>query len=535
MRWLGQLFAAAALLVSTGAALADKRVALVIGNSAYRNVAKLANPLPDAIAVANLFRMAGFDAVDLRQDLDATDLRRALREFALRARDADIAVVFYAGHGIEVNGTNYLVPINAELAQDIDVEDETISLDRVLATTEAARRLRLVILDACRDNPFVPKMAHTIASRSVGRGLARVEPLTTDTLVAFAAKAGSLASDGESAHSPFTAALLKHLTTPGLDVRIAFGRVRDEVLASTKGQQEPFVYGSLGGSDLPLVPAAAGADAALSPPAPPTSLILEERTDYELADKVGTVEAWDWFLRQHTQGFYHDLAKAQRAKLAAAHPEPEPPKPRPETPVTPAASPPPQVAIAPAPLPGPPAKPPVTSNAVPDNTILRDATLLREVRDRLYELNFDPGSEDGRSMQSAIRQYQVANHLPEDGQPTEGLLRRLREAQQPSPWGAIVYSTRAQWGMSWGHSTRKQAVDSAHTSCGGAQCSAELSFAGSECGAFASSGSGWALVARSGVDAAREAALSECAKRGKACRVVAAVCADGSGRFKAAN
>jgi hypothetical protein len=161
--------------------------------------------------------------------------------------------------------------------------------------------------------------------------------------------------------------------------------------------------------------------------------------------------------------------------------------------------------------------------------------VLREIRDRLYELNFDPGLEDARGLLEAIRQYQVANHLSDDGQPTEGLLRRLREAGQLSPWGAIVYAKGAKWGMSWGHSTRKQAVDSAHASCGSAQCSAELSFVGAECGAFANSVSGWALVARDRVEAAREAALEECTKRGKTCRVVAAVCADGSGRFSGAN
>jgi hypothetical protein len=162
--------------------------------------------------------------------------------------------------------------------------------------------------------------------------------------------------------------------------------------------------------------------------------------------------------------------------------------------------------------------------------------VLREIRDRLYELNFDPGlPEDGRGMREAIREYQVANHLSDDGQPTERLLQRLREAGQLSPWGAIVYSKGAKWGMSWGHPTRKQAVDGAHASCGSTQCSAELSFAGTECGAFANSASGWALVARSRVETAKQAALEECARHGKACRVVAAVCADGTGRLGGAN
>jgi hypothetical protein len=517
------------------AAFGDKRVALVIGNSAYQNAAKLANPVNDAVAIANLFTSAGFD-VDLRQNLGGADLRRALREFSLQTRNADIAIVFYAGHGMEANGTNYIVPIDARLAQDIDVEDETVSLERVLAATEAARRFRLIILDACRDNPFVQKMARTMTSRSIGRGLARIEPTTTDTLVAFAARAGSVAIDGGGTNSPFTEALLKHLTTPGLDVRIAFGRVRDEVLASTRRQQEPFVYGSLGGSDLPLVPAAAGSAAA--PPQPAASgLNLDERRDYELAEKVGSVEALDWFLQKYAQGFYHDLARAQRAKLAARA-EVEPPKKAPDPPV---AGPPigaPVAVLAPVPprSDDSSARLPATSAGGADKSIVRDAKVLQEIRDRLYELNFDPGQpQDGRGMREAIREYQVANHLSDDGQPTEGLLQRLREAGQLTPWGAIAYSKGAKWGMSWGHSTRKQAVDKAHASCGSAQCSAELSFAGTECGAFANSTSGWALVARDRVEAAKQAALEECVKHGKACRVVAAVCADGTGRLGGTN
>jgi hypothetical protein len=167
-------------------------------------------------------------------------------------------------------------------------------------------------------------------------------------------------------------------------------------------------------------------------------------------------------------------------------------------------------------------------------SIVRDPEILREIRDYLYELNFDPGSEQGPSMGKAIREYQIANHLPNDGEPTDGLLRRLREAGQLHPWGAIVYAKGANWGMSWDHPTRKQAVAAAHSSCGAARCSVELSFAGAECGAFSNSVSGWAIVAGDTVEAAKKGALEDCAKHGKACRVVAAVCANGTGRFTAA-
>ena len=232
---------AAALLVVCQPALAEKRVALVLGNSAYQNVAPLPNPVNDGAVIADTLKQAGFDVVDSRRDLPAAETRRALRDFADRARDADIAVVYYAGHGMEVDGTNYLIPVDAKLERDTDVFDEALSLDRVLVAVEPAKQLRLVILDACRDNPFAKSMKRTVASRSLGRGLAGVEPSRPNTLIAFAAKGGSTASDGDSKNSPFTTALLKYLAKPGLELGKAFRLVRDDVMNATANKQEPFV------------------------------------------------------------------------------------------------------------------------------------------------------------------------------------------------------------------------------------------------------------------------------------------------------
>ena len=138
-------------------------------------------------------------------------MRRAFRDFAEKSRSADIAVVFFAGHGIEIDGTNYLLPVDTSLKRDLDVEDEAISLDRIVRMLEPAKRLRLIILDACRDNPFARTVRRTSETRSIGRGLAKIEPPSSDTLIAFAAKAGSTAADGDGKHSPFTTALLKNL------------------------------------------------------------------------------------------------------------------------------------------------------------------------------------------------------------------------------------------------------------------------------------------------------------------------------------
>ena len=294
------------------AALADKRVAFVVGNSDYRSVTALPNAVNDAAAIAQMFRKASFDVVESRHDLTNYDMRRALREFTEKARDADIAVIYYAGHGIEVDGSNYLIPVDAALERDTDAYDEAIALDRILQAIEPAKQLRLVILDACRDNPFAKTMKRTMASRSVGRGLARVEPTGANTLIAFAAKGGSTASDGNSKNSPFTTALLKNLAQPGLELGKAFRLVRDQVMDATGNKQEPFVYGSLGGNDVALVPAPTAAPPLVA--ANPEAVI---RADYEMAERVGTREAWESFVAAHPTGFYADLANAQRNKLAA--------------------------------------------------------------------------------------------------------------------------------------------------------------------------------------------------------------------------
>src|SRR5689334_17700724 len=295
----------AVLALAPTAARAEKRVALVVGNAAYQTVPQLPNPGRDASSVATMFRDAGFDTVEVQLNVGNLEFKRSIRRFEAIADQADIAVVYYAGHGLEISGTNYLIPVDARLATDRDAEDEAIPLERLVASADGARRLRLIILDACRDNPFVTSMRRerkVAANRAVVAGLGKVEPTSTDTLIAYAAKAGSTADDGSGEHSPFTSAVLKNLTVPGLDVRLAFGRVRDEVLKVTGNRQEPFVYGSLGGGNIALVPAPAQRQEA---PA------VDVKADYELVQKIGSKRAWEVFLGTHPQGFYADLARAQ--------------------------------------------------------------------------------------------------------------------------------------------------------------------------------------------------------------------------------
>ena len=301
--------AAIVLAFSSNAALADKRVALVVGNSSYQNVAKLPNPSADATAIAQMFRDAGFDVVDLQLDVGNLEFKRAIRRFEDAASDSDMAVAFFAGHGLELKGANFMIPVDARLADERDAPDEAISLDRIVEAVDGAKRLRLVIIDACRDNPFAVTMKRQSALRALTRGLGRVEPPSTDTLIAYAAKAGSTAEDGHGEHSPLTTALLDNLTVPGLDIRLAFGRVRDEVMKITNNRQEPFVYGSLGGGVISLVPA---------PAQPKAPLAADVKGDYELVKEIGTKKAWEIFLNTYKTGFYADLGAAQLAKLLAA-------------------------------------------------------------------------------------------------------------------------------------------------------------------------------------------------------------------------
>lgn len=252
------------------AAAAERRVALVVGISAYTNAPTLSNTGNDSKAIAALFKSIGFDTVISRSDLGVVDFKRTVREFLITAENADVAVVYYAGHGIEIGGMNYLIPMDARLSHDYDVDDEAIALDRIIWALQPVRRLRLILLDACRDNPFAAKLRS--ASRSPTRGgLAKLDEISADTLVAFAARAGSISYDGDGVNSPYATALLRHLAEPGVDIRIALGRVRDEVITMTGGRQEPFIYGSLGGATISLVPqlGATNAAPASSPQAAP--------------------------------------------------------------------------------------------------------------------------------------------------------------------------------------------------------------------------------------------------------------------------
>ena len=251
--WYGAFVPTALVLLSVliTTATAGERVALVIGNAQYAHAPKLNNPLNDARDIGAAFDRMGFTVTRV-ENADRTAMWRSLREFSQAAAASDTAVVFYAGHGIEVDQRNFLVPVDARLASDWDVEREAVPLDLLMRAVERAKRLRIVILDACRDNPFARSMQRAGATRSIGRGLAPIEP-SGGTLVAYAAKGGTPAADGEGPNSPYSAALLRYLEEPGLDVGLMFRKVREAVVRTTGNQQEPFTYGSLSSEETYLL------------------------------------------------------------------------------------------------------------------------------------------------------------------------------------------------------------------------------------------------------------------------------------------
>jgi len=300
----------AVLLPQVGTA--GERVALVIGAGNYRHVPSLANPANDAADISAALDRLGL-ASKLVIDPTYDDLRKALIEFARRARGADIALVFYAGHGIALDGNNWLVPVDAELKSDVDVPSEAINLKTMMDAVASASVLGLVILDACRNNPFAAKMRGSDGrTRSVPRGLARVEP-ERNILVSYASAAGTTADDGSGRNSPFSAALLKHLQTPGLEIDALFRRVRTDVWATTNRRQQPFTYGSLPRTAIYLQAGVEPAPAAVSAPTP-DQLVWETIKD---SHDPAVIEE---FLRKFPATTLRSAALARLEQLRTARP-----------------------------------------------------------------------------------------------------------------------------------------------------------------------------------------------------------------------
>ncbi len=308
-------------------ALAEKRVALVIGNSAYEHTVVLKNPRHDAEAIAAKLRTLGFDVVD-GYDLTVRDFLSKVNTFATRVESADVGLLFYAGHGLQAGNKNYLVPVDADLKSEIDLQFQTMPLNLILNAMKGAKRINIVLLDACRNDPLASKLASAVnANRSVGgtRGLARIGNVV-GTYIAFSTSPDSVAQDGSGDHSPFAQAILKEIGTPGTDIEIIMRRVRNDVIKETHGTQVPWSNSSLT-SSFEFSPATTSDNNATSPPQTTTpdtrqpttpsadQKAAEERLYWDSVRNSNDSQLLQSYIDRYPQGAYVEIARLTIQRL----------------------------------------------------------------------------------------------------------------------------------------------------------------------------------------------------------------------------
>jgi uncharacterized caspase-like protein len=316
MRRLAWIIVLIELFGGVHTAYAQKRVALVVGNSHYQHTGELVNPTNDASDIVDVLTVHAFQVIE-GYDLSKAAMEAKLREFARALTANEVGLFFYAGHGLQVSGTNYLVPVDARLEDASGLDFELVRLDLVQRTMEREAGTNIIFLDACRDNPLARNLARALGTRSVeiGRGLAPTQG-GAGTLISFSTQPGNVALDGKGRNSPFAGALVKRLIAAKDDLSAILIDVRNDVMKATQDRQVPWEHSALRGRfyfDL------------LSPGAPPAPQVVDPAAasaagDYELAAKVGTKEAWNAFLAAHPTGFHAELARVQRAKLGAIAP-----------------------------------------------------------------------------------------------------------------------------------------------------------------------------------------------------------------------
>jgi hypothetical protein len=364
------------LAIFAGPAAAEKRIALVVGNSAYQNITRLDNPKNDATLMADTLSGLGFALIGGRAqlDLDKQSLDTAVQNFGRQIQGADVALFYYAGHGVQVSGSNYLVPVGANPTREADVDFQMVDVNLVLRQMQGSgTRLNMVLLDACRNNPF-----GTRGLRASSGGLAQMRA-PEGTLISYATQPGSVAQDGSDGHSPYTKALAATIRQAGLDIFQTFNQVGLAVKRETGGSQQPWV------SSSPI------------------------------------------------DGTFYFVAPA-----AAASP---------------------QVAVAPSQQP----RLADTLRPDPDRVPIKDAVLLRELSDRLYERNFDPEPLDSKNgMKLAISKFQEKSSMTPTGEATEGVLMRLRKMEDLKPWDRSSMVPTAINGASPGTTHRARRLSMMH-------------------------------------------------------------------------
>lgn len=300
----------------------SERVALVIGNGAYQHATKLKNPANDAADMARALREIGFEVTE-GHDLDRRGIEAQIRAFSDRLDGAKVALFFYAGHGLQVDGRNYLVPVDARLQRPGDLALDTVDVQVVLQQMEAGQRANLVFLDACRDNPLARSLASALGSgrsASVGRGLTSMQS-PVGTLIAFATQPDAIASDGRGRNSPFTAALVKHIRTPGIDIAVLMRRVRNDVLAATGRKQVPWDHSSLTDAVVLVGPpdvATAKPQSPVPAPAPAPSATDEAARAWSVTKDTTSPGVLEAFIRRFGGTVYGDMARARLSEVRAA-------------------------------------------------------------------------------------------------------------------------------------------------------------------------------------------------------------------------
>jgi uncharacterized caspase-like protein len=329
-------------------ALAETRVALVIGNSAYKHAPALANPKNDAEGMAASLRRLKFEVL-AGTDLDKPAMEKLLQAFAAKLETADVALVFYAGHGLQVHGRNYLVPVDGKLDRESDLAFQAVPLDLIQGLMEQSQRTNIMILDACRDNPLARNLARTMGTRSVGigRGLGETKA-GIGTLIVYATQPGNVALDGEGRNSPFTASLLKHIEAPGLEIRQVLTRVRNDVITATRDKQVPWDSSSLRGDFFfAAAPAARETPPAETKPgetkppvteSPPRTAPDGEIVFWQSIQNSKSAADYKAYLEKYPNGTFAALAKLRIAEIEKAtvvtptKPAPEKPAPQPAPP-----------------------------------------------------------------------------------------------------------------------------------------------------------------------------------------------------------
>ena len=317
MRYPTLILSVICMAFTASAANAEKRVAFVVGNGTYKNVAPLPNPSVDAKAMASALRNVGFEVVE-GSNLTRDKMTERLLDFGKKAQGADVALFFYAGHGIAISGTNYLLPIDADIKSEMDVKlGAAINIDLTLEQTMGDAKVKLVFLDACRDNPFAAKIKSNSATRSVNvqTGLAEMKS-GEGTLIAFATGPGQTALDGqEGSNSPFTRALLANLTQPGMEIQQAMTKVRAQVNEETNKGQLPWGHTNLIGAVYLNGAPAPGAVAAAAPAATASKASDVELEFWRSIKESNKPEELNAYLTNYPNGQFRSLALSRIASL----------------------------------------------------------------------------------------------------------------------------------------------------------------------------------------------------------------------------